>query len=584
MFSKKYNKKNISYILFLFFSYNSFLFSQSTTVVGAFLEKDIIPSSNSLAGSGFTKPQGVEFHLSNPSQLLHSTTFEALSSYLYGGFNNNYTSFLILKRFWKMPFSLSTTLLIPQNIDYLADTGEILGSANYLESVTSLGTAYEFNIYRQKVYVGLNLKYYLSRLHIYTSHSFASDLAFTLPFKIIKWDLLDRNPDNENLHVTVSFLNMGSPIRYIQQSYNLPTSLLLGAHWNMVDFTNHQIDLMYGMKFYLTENRPYSWLVNSIGVQYSLYNILYVRTGAKYEQEKIKMNFGIGLGYVISENYIFKLDYDFNAGTFYKLDQEHNISLKFSLKAINYSSKISETTKTIENTARTMENLIVDIVQESINEYKTRNGYYPEDLKALQSILKEKYGLETLPQPTEGVLHYLPKEGQVVIIKKNNDEFKETIVFKDGSRILGKIEKDLGDNLFIVHQYGSMTIPKNSVEKIEVFESANIDDKIVKDIQQYIFQFQKMKGRYPFSLKDLEQYIYLFGISKLPVPKKGMLSYNDKTGLVKLIDKNVLNQENIQNKINSESDQRERLKQQQLEETKNKKNKISVEEDFLLNY
>ena len=237
------------------------------------------------------------------------------------------------------------------------------------------------------------------------------------------------------------------------------------------------------MKTYVTENRPYSWLVYNGGIQYTLYNILSLRAGSKYDRDQFKSNVGIGLVYVLQDNLLFKLDYDFNLGTYQKLDYEHNISFKFSFVKLNYSKKISETAKSIEHTARNIENLIVDLIQGSMNEFKNKNGNYPTDLSELLSILKEKYGLDNLPQPKEGTLHYLPGTGQVVIIKKNDEDFKDIIVFKDGSRIQGTIEKDLGENLFIVHKYGSMTIPKANVDKIDIIKSTNIDETLLKDVQ-----------------------------------------------------------------------------------------------------
>ena len=104
----------ISY--FYLVSFTSIYAQAYNSIVGAVLEKDIAPASNSLSGSGFSKPQSSDFWLTNPSQLLTAPTFEIFSSYLYAGFNNNYASFFVLQRFWNIPFALTTTLLIPQKI------------------------------------------------------------------------------------------------------------------------------------------------------------------------------------------------------------------------------------------------------------------------------------------------------------------------------------------------------------------------------------------------------------------------------------------------------------------------------------
>ena len=108
-----------------------------------------------------------------------------------------------------------------------------------------------------------------------------------------------------------------------------------------------------------------------------------------------------------------------------------------------------------------------------------------------------------------------------------------------------------------------------------------------------VFQFQQMKGRYPLSLRDLEQYVYLFGINKLPEPQQGYFLYDNKSGIVLLkkgqppaarsnnnsskAQGSAINQQNIdKNKLAEEEKEKEAKE-------KNKR-KLSVEEDFLLNY
>lgn len=176
--------------------------------------------------------------------------------------------------------------------------------------------------------------------------SFAKELtdkfAFGLTAKYAREDLIQMNKSivcfdggftfNTNfksIRVAASIRNFGPEIKYVNTSYPLPQTFNIGISSYIFSPNEALITSIPNQSLLITydliQPRDYNQQ-NSIGLEYSFYNILYLRGGYKFNGDQEGLTAGIGLNY---SNY--RVDYSYvDYGSF--LGNIHRFTVGFDLK------------------------------------------------------------------------------------------------------------------------------------------------------------------------------------------------------------------------------------------------------------
>lgn len=284
------------------------------TSSGSFLKISLIPRAASLGNSFAALNLGSSSLVYNPAGIFTDKLMDISVAHTdwFAGIDVNYLGVVHNSTFGSIGLSaiaLSTGDMEITTPEQFQGTGEYFRASEF-----AFGAVYAKKI-SEKLIVGGSVKILKSYLFNdgYSASAFALDMG-TL-YKV-----------SESLTFGVTLKDLGTDLKYISESFNLPTSISAGVTGTEFITENQQILwVLQGSKYSDSDE------IYSMGIEYSYNNLLFIRSGYKHNSgNKFSMNnenfsFGAGFNFRIS-GYDIKTDYSY---TNYKwLTGVHRISLQ----------------------------------------------------------------------------------------------------------------------------------------------------------------------------------------------------------------------------------------------------------------
>jgi len=186
---------------------------------------------------------------------------------------------------------------------HIGDLSQPLGKMN----IYDLAVLLNYGRIIKGFLAGINIRYIYRNLAGNTADAYACDIG------IIKKHILS------NLGIGISIKNFGSDIKFDNTSDKLPTTTVFSTGISLFKNMLLEIDLeryIYD-KYYMYRS----------GIEYMIYNSLYLRIGDEIYENKNNFAFGVGLKYIIDAMQIY-FDYGF------KIEREfeniHAFTVKFA--------------------------------------------------------------------------------------------------------------------------------------------------------------------------------------------------------------------------------------------------------------
>ena len=500
------------------------------------LDIDFSPANRSLNGRGTSLAQGSEFYIANPAQLQLIENQEYGISYEEGLFANRYLNLYTAQNINSFPFAFSTALLIPQGIDIISNLGIVSGKANIFEIYFTFHASNKVRLGSTELWIGYGAKGLYGELEKVQYGTFVLDLSFMVPVsaKFLKIKGLKHKSYN-NLFFNLTFSNFGVPIKYINGSTHAPATFDFGFNYVVLHVNSHKLDIVSGAKVYIFEGTFIDRIIPSLGLQYLLFNIAFIRWGFDWSNDQANFNVGLGVKYNIYGKYTVQVDY--NLGINPSLSFTHSVGFKFSYNVSSYSDEFFEVDKLQKEIGFSYNSDLLKKLQKIIEKYYEKNNQYPSNLDVVTDIFKKKERHTGVVQPLKGFFSYNPNFGKLAIVSENSfsKEQQLELTLKDKSRLVGSIVTTNQDAFIFKHSQGELTVKKDSVVSIQSVAFKKIDINIKNLVQDYIYDYKKTKnGKCPSSLDELTIFLSQYGIEQLPQPSSGSLNYNPNNCLVSL--------------------------------------------------
>lgn len=164
--------------------------------------------------------------------------------------------------------------------------------------IVNCGLSYSI---RKNTYLGGEMKYFESRIDTFQTTSYSLNLGLSGITELFQWGFALRN--------------VGKGLEFINEDYNLP--MIIGA--GIAKEINKDIFLTGALEIPI-DHFP----VISTGMEYSLLDILFLRTGFRSDRAGILSKFSFGLG--LSYN---KFNFDFGFSTLGDFGNSYIISVKY---------------------------------------------------------------------------------------------------------------------------------------------------------------------------------------------------------------------------------------------------------------
>jgi len=187
-------------------------------------------------------------------------------------------------------------------LDQRDETGDIIGEFSPMDFVGTINYAYRLGATH---YFGINANILYEKIHTASSYGFSTDLGYvwSTPLKDVK------------LYTGVK--NLGTTSKMDKEKIDLPINLELGIS---KEFISRYYDLAFDVKAHKSEDTD---LAYNFGMQVKTFEILYLRTGYKENNDSNDLSFGLGIDYDS-----FNIDYAYMQMT-NGLDDVHKISLSY---------------------------------------------------------------------------------------------------------------------------------------------------------------------------------------------------------------------------------------------------------------
>ena len=298
-------------------SIDIFAGEKTGTSSGAFLKISPLPTVSGIGNAYTSLFLGAGSMAYNPAGIFSANSIDLVFSYnkWFGDINHNYFGAVYNSEYGSFGFSLinlSTGDMEITTPDHIYGTGE-----NFRASEYAFGVSYSCK-FTDKLHIGATAKIIKS----YLFDDNYSDAAYCFDVGTI-YNL------NKKINFGIALKNLGSDLKYLNESYNLPASLSIGLSGTERINSDHEFLWSSQILRYSDSDENYS-----IGIEYNYKKMLFIRSGYKFafgnESGSNTENISCGLGFnqTISD-ILFKLDYSF---TNYKyLPGVHRLSIQIEI-------------------------------------------------------------------------------------------------------------------------------------------------------------------------------------------------------------------------------------------------------------
>lgn len=187
-------------------------------------------------------------------------------------------------------------------LDERDETGAIIGEFSPMDFVGTLNYGIRFGATH---FFGLNANILYEKISTASAYGFSSDFGYvwSTPIKDMK------------LYTAVK--NLGKTSNMDKEDINLPINFELGI---TQEFISRYYDLAFDIKSHKSQDTDFA---HNFGVQLKTFEILYLRTGFKVNNDTNDLSFGVGIDYDS-----FNVDYAYQQMT-NGFDDVHKISLSY---------------------------------------------------------------------------------------------------------------------------------------------------------------------------------------------------------------------------------------------------------------
>jgi len=282
-------------------------------VSGQFLKIPVSARVVGMGGAQVAIAEGVSSIAYNPAGILSIDQYGFAASYT-SWFANIRHSFIGAAANIHSIVSVGASVIMLATDDMAVTTpGHPEGTGEYFRASDY---AFSISFARQvsdKFSVGVNAKYITS--YLYNTDYNASSIAFDIG---TLYDI-----DVINTRLGVSLTNLGSDIKFINETYSLPTALRFGALFNIWDQPLHKVTATFQITRPNDANEQYN-----LGVEYVFQQNFALRAGYKfaYDAENWTVGFGAKLSALGLNG---RLDYGYN--NFKWLTGTHSFSIEVTL-------------------------------------------------------------------------------------------------------------------------------------------------------------------------------------------------------------------------------------------------------------
>ncbi len=285
---------------------------RSGTVSEQFLKLPVSARAVGMGGAEVAIAEGVASIAYNPAGILSVQGYGFTASYTQWFADINHSFFGVattvegIGAIGASVIALSTGDMAVTTPAFPEGTGENFRASDF---AFSLALARQIS---DKFSVGVNVKYIQS--YLYNTTYGASSVAFDAG------TLYDIPPLGARLGVSIS--NLGGDVKFINESYSLPTALRFGV---LVDLLKEDMNTVQGA-FQITRPNDSNELYN-VGVEYTFQDTFSARAGYKfaYDAENVTAGFGVKLSLVGIKG---SVDYGYN--NFRYLPGTHSVSLELA--------------------------------------------------------------------------------------------------------------------------------------------------------------------------------------------------------------------------------------------------------------
>ncbi len=260
-----------------------------------FLKIDVSPRASAMGGSLISATTGAEAAFYNPAALARIPNLDLVFSHTqwFAGISHEFAA--IAKNFGLIgTFGLSVTALYTDEMEVRTPlqpdgTGETFYSGNY-----RFALSYARHLTDQ-VTLGGNFSYVYMKLYDkFSADAVAVDIAilYVTHFR--------------NFRFGMKIANFGSEVKYVNESYPLPTNFQFGMSMNA--WQNESSNLLVSFAAVKpNDGQP----LGLLGTEWNWRKTLFLRAGYHLNHEVIRYSFGGGLQWKIS-NYQLRFDYSYN--------------------------------------------------------------------------------------------------------------------------------------------------------------------------------------------------------------------------------------------------------------------------------
>lgn len=187
-------------------------------------------------------------------------------------------------------------------LDTRDETGNIIGEFSPMDFIGTINYAYRFGATH---YVGINANILYEKISTASSYGMSADLGYvwSTPLKDVR------------LYTTLK--NLGTTSNMDKENIDLPVNYELGITKELI---SRYYDLAFDVKAHKSLDTDFTY---NVGVQIKTFEILYLRTGYKANNDTNDLSYGIGIDYDS-----FNIDYAYMQMT-NGFDDVHKISLSY---------------------------------------------------------------------------------------------------------------------------------------------------------------------------------------------------------------------------------------------------------------
>ncbi len=278
-----------------------------------FLKIGISPRGTALGDAYISAVEGAEGTFYNSAALawIQGTDIVFNHNFWFAGINHDYAAaaqtFEDIGTFAAAVTALYTDMMKVRTPLQPDGTGETFSAGNY-----KFGISYS-RFFTEQVTVGLTLNYINMTLYKdFSANAFSVDIAtmYTSGFRDFKF--------------AMQISNFGSQVKYVNESYPLPTAFTFGASINAIDGEDQKVMVSFAATK-PNDGQP----LTQVGGEYSFQDTFFARGGYKINYDVATFSFGAGVQLEVS-GISSRVDYSFSR--FGLLGNAHRVGIGLNIK------------------------------------------------------------------------------------------------------------------------------------------------------------------------------------------------------------------------------------------------------------